>query len=143
MLGFKTIEEFTLEECIAFLERTDISEEDRQSAEARKQYLLNLPPLPEPELEPSSEGAVVTDKKSHKTRRQEVELPEIEWGYKAWKCRQDQPQNVFNTHPECKFLPLNPKELSSMWREKLFFALIFLLWRLDWCRMVESKIVVV
>ena len=61
MLGYKTIEEFTLEECIAFLERTDISEEYRQRAEARKQYLLNLPPLPEPEPEPSSEGVVVTD----------------------------------------------------------------------------------
>lgn len=44
MLGFKTIEEFTLEECIAFLERTDISEEDRQCAEKRKEYLMHMPP---------------------------------------------------------------------------------------------------
>ena len=40
MHGFKTIEEFTLEECEAFLKRNDISGEDRRQVECRKRQLL-------------------------------------------------------------------------------------------------------
>jgi len=42
MIGFKTIEEFTLAECEAYLQRNDISEQDRQRAEKRKEELLRL-----------------------------------------------------------------------------------------------------
>lgn len=48
MLGYKTIEdieEFTLAECEAFLKRNDISEEDRQRAEKRRDFLI-APPKP-------------------------------------------------------------------------------------------------
>ena len=48
MLGYKTIEEFTLEECETFLGRTDISEENRQCAQKRKEYLMHMPPPPPP-----------------------------------------------------------------------------------------------
>ncbi len=40
MLGYKTIEEFDLQECEAFLNRADVSEEDRQRAERRKTQLI-------------------------------------------------------------------------------------------------------
>ena len=40
MRGFKTIEEFTLTECEEFLKRNDISEEDRQRAEKRRDVLI-------------------------------------------------------------------------------------------------------
>ena len=48
MIGYKTIEEFTLEECIAFLKRTDINEEERKCAENRMEYLTHMPPPPPP-----------------------------------------------------------------------------------------------
>lgn len=53
MLGIKTIEEFTLEECEAFLKREDISKDERQGAEKRKNWLLShMPPPPPPQPEP-------------------------------------------------------------------------------------------
>ena len=48
MHGFKTIEEFTLEECEAFLKRNDISGEDRRQAECRKAQLLAREKPPKP-----------------------------------------------------------------------------------------------
>lgn len=42
MLGFKTIEEFDLQECEAFLKRVDVSEEERQRAERRKTQLIKV-----------------------------------------------------------------------------------------------------
>lgn len=47
MIGFKTIEEFTLAECNAYLVRTDISEADRQRALNQRNYLIGqMPPTP-------------------------------------------------------------------------------------------------
>ena len=43
MHGFKTIEEFTLEECEAFLKRNDISSEDRRRVKERMGWLLAHP----------------------------------------------------------------------------------------------------
>ena len=43
MHGFKTIEEFTLEECEAFLKRNDISDEDRRQVKERMEWLLSHP----------------------------------------------------------------------------------------------------
>ena len=43
MHGFKTIEEFTLEECEAFLKRNDISDEDRRRVKERMEWLLAHP----------------------------------------------------------------------------------------------------
>ena len=63
MHGFKTIEEFTLEECEAFLKRNDISGEDRQRVEERMKWLLDHPsetprqpepPQPEPPERPKT-----------------------------------------------------------------------------------------
>lgn len=42
MIGFKIIEEFTLEDCESFLNRKDISQEERQQAERRRNYLQYL-----------------------------------------------------------------------------------------------------
>lgn len=58
MHGFKTIEEFTLEECEAFLKRNDISDEDRRRVEKRKDWLLAHPSetqlKPEPPQRPKT-----------------------------------------------------------------------------------------
>lgn len=56
MIGYKTIEEFTLKECDAYLKRTDISEEDRQRTAQRKAYLSSLKPELVSELETNNES---------------------------------------------------------------------------------------
>lgn len=42
MLGFKTIEQMTLNECEEYLNRTDISEEERNRAEQRMSELISI-----------------------------------------------------------------------------------------------------
>ena len=63
MIGFKTIEEFTLAECDAYLVRTDISEADRQHALNQRNYLIGqMPPTPKtptiPQTPPQSKTII-------------------------------------------------------------------------------------